>query len=92
MKHKITTAHENMIFDEILMMQRILAKPVPNLQSVRTDLKEAGLTSAQFQNMLKKGCFQNQSFSFFGLLKIARNFGQKFKFLNIEILVKSSNF
>jgi len=41
MKHKITTAEDNMIFDEILMMQRILARRTPDLQRIRNDIKEA---------------------------------------------------
>lgn len=58
MKHKITTAHENMIFDEILMMQRILAKTPPNLQSVRSDLNNAETTLLDFRNILQQVAVQ----------------------------------
>lgn len=61
MKHKITTAHENMIFDEILMMQRILAKTPPNLQSVRSDLNNAETTLLDFRNILKQVAVQQFS-------------------------------
>jgi len=58
MKHKVTTAHDNMIFDEILMVQRILAKTAPNLQNVRSDLKNAETTLVSFRNILKQVAVQ----------------------------------
>ena len=72
MKHKMVTADENHIFDEILITQKILAQPDPQLQSIRNELKRANeedlpqmhklLSQEKISNLKEKKIFGVTSF------------------------------
>ena len=60
MKHKMVTADENHIFDEILITQKILAQPDPQLQSIRNELKRANEEDLpQMQKLLSQERISN---------------------------------
>jgi hypothetical protein len=55
MKHKIITAADNIIFDEILMLQRTLATPNLHLQEFRAMLETAeNITTEKYKEILEK--------------------------------------